>query len=223
VHKKLTKATEALKNYKRKNENSPEKKAVERATEAVTHKDEAIESIIVQVFQLYSNLLMEEARRPWSTILKNKLMFPIERLVWSRTHQKRKKSWSAFVDCMTFHHQTVFQSDTAETQQFYISNGLKNLNRVPIRQFMQRIQQLNGNLDILPCLFYSQCTTKLAKILEPFNDIDLASHILRIVPWHWQGQYELTRAIVPQSVHKLLEVLEHIQRPSRPTRNVKGL
>ena len=65
----LTKATEALENYKGRDENSLEKKAVEKATEAVAREDEAIESIIAQVFQLYSNLLMEEARRPWCKIL----------------------------------------------------------------------------------------------------------------------------------------------------------
>jgi hypothetical protein len=69
----LTKANEALKNYKGEDENSPEHKAVEKATEAVTHKDEAIESIIHQVFQLYSNLLTEEARRHWYKILKEQI------------------------------------------------------------------------------------------------------------------------------------------------------
>ncbi len=43
------------------------KKAVE--SEAVAHKQETIESLITQVFQLYSNLLLEEARRPWMKIL----------------------------------------------------------------------------------------------------------------------------------------------------------
>ena len=47
----------------------PEKKAVQNATEAVAHEQETYESMISQVFQLYSNLLMEEARRPWSKIL----------------------------------------------------------------------------------------------------------------------------------------------------------
>ena len=69
IHK-LTKATEALENHTRRDENLPKKKAVEKATEAVTHEDEDVESIIAQVFQLYSNLLMEEARRPWCKILK---------------------------------------------------------------------------------------------------------------------------------------------------------
>ena len=77
---------------------------------------------------------------------------------------------------------------------------------------MQRIQQLSGYLDLLPSLFYSEHATKLTKVVEPFNDVDLASHILRIVPRHWQDQYKLTGATVPQSVCKLLEVLERIEK-----------
>ena len=55
---------------------SPEHKAVEKATEAITCKDEAIESIINQVFQLHSNLLTEEARRPWCKIIKEQIDVP---------------------------------------------------------------------------------------------------------------------------------------------------
>ena len=44
-----------------------EKKVVKKATEAC--EKETCESLIAQVFQLYSNLLTEEARRPWSKIL----------------------------------------------------------------------------------------------------------------------------------------------------------
>ena len=61
---------------------------------------------------------------------------------------------------------TVFQSDTAETRQFYISNGVKKPNRVPIWQFVQRIKQLNLYWDLLNCLFYSEHATKLAKVVQ---------------------------------------------------------
>ncbi len=116
------------------------------------------------------------------------------------------------MECVTFHLLTVFQSDAAETQHFYISNGLKKPNRVPIRQFMQRIQQLNGYLNLLPCLFYSEHATKLTKVVQAFDDVDLASHILRMVPRNWQDQYKLTVGSVPQSVCKLLEALESIEK-----------
>ena len=77
---------------------------------------------------------------------------------------------------------------------------------------MQRVQQLNGYLHLLPCLFYSERATKLTKEVELFDDADLASHILRMVPKHWQDQYELTGSTVPQSVCKLLKVLERIKK-----------
>ncbi len=104
------------------------------------------------------------------------------------------------MDCVTFHLLPVFRSDVAETQRFYISNGLKKPNRVPIRQFVQRVQQLNGYLNLLPCLFYSKQATKLTKAVQAFDDVDLASHILRMVPRQWQDQYKLTGNTVPQSV-----------------------
>jgi hypothetical protein len=48
--------------------------------------------------------------------------------------------------------------------------------------------------------------------MEPFDDADLASHILRMVPKHWQDQYKLMGGNVPQSVCKLLKVLERIEK-----------
>ena len=67
--KKLTKTIEALEKYMGEDANPPKENAVQKATEASNHADEAVESIANQVFQLYSNLLMEEARRPWWKIL----------------------------------------------------------------------------------------------------------------------------------------------------------
>ena len=56
--------------------------------------------------------------------------------------------------------------------------------------------------------------TILTKVVKPFDDMDLASHILRMVPRHWQDKYKLTGATVPQSVCKLLDTLEHIKKAS---------
>ena len=57
---KLQQATEALANYKGWDENPPKKKVVQNATTAIAHEQETYKSLITQVFQLYSNLLMEE-------------------------------------------------------------------------------------------------------------------------------------------------------------------
>ena len=57
-NQKLAEANEALANYKGRDDSPPEKKAVQKATEAVTCKKETCKSLISQVFQVYSNLLM---------------------------------------------------------------------------------------------------------------------------------------------------------------------
>ena len=116
---------------------------LERGTEAIVHKDEAIKSITAQVFQLFFNLVMEEARRPWCEILGEQIDVSRWNDSFGVEHTKKHKmSWSIFMDCMTLHFLSVFQSEGAETQQFYNSNRLKKPNRVPIRQFVQRIEQL---------------------------------------------------------------------------------
>ncbi len=86
------------------------------------------------MFQLYSNLLSEEARRLWSKILEAKVkVTPWTNLFGVEHNEKQKRSWQSFMDCVTFHLLSVFWSDAAKTQGFYISNGLKKPNRVSIR------------------------------------------------------------------------------------------
>ena len=125
------------------------------------------------------------------------------------------------MECVQIHLQSVFRYDAAETLMFYISNGLKKPNRVPIQDFVQRVERLNRYLTLLPCLYlyYSSKAAKSTKVVGPFDDPDLASHILRMVPQNWQDQYELTGATVPQSVRELLEALEHIEQ-AFPTNKV---
>ena len=65
----MTSAIEVFRNYKGKDESPPKKKAKGKASEAVSCKKETMESLIAQVFKLHSNLLTEEARRPWCNIL----------------------------------------------------------------------------------------------------------------------------------------------------------
>ena len=85
----------------------------------------------------------------------------------------------------------MFRHDVAKMQRFYISNGLKKLNRVSVRDFVQQIQHLDGYFDLLPCLYYSSRVTQSIMIIGPFDDADLASHIIRMVPRTWQDQYKL--------------------------------
>ena len=110
---------EPLANYKGKDENPPEKKAMRNATTAIAHEQETYKSLITQVFQLYSNLVMEETRRPWNKILGEQVeVAPPTNLFIIEHSESRGKMWQSFMDCVTFHLLTVFWSDMAETQHF---------------------------------------------------------------------------------------------------------
>jgi hypothetical protein len=58
--------------------------------------------------------------------------------------------------------------------------------------------------------------------MEPFDDANLASHMLRMVPKHWQDHYKLTGGTVPQSVCKLLEALECIEKAFLTEKECEG-
>jgi hypothetical protein len=149
-------------------------------------------------------------------------MFPLEQLIWSQTGREASQVLAllhglhdlsptlGFPECHSRNPVILHQQWVEEAQQ-----GAD-------QQFMQRVQQLNGYLDLLPCLFYSERVTKLTKVVEPFDDPYLVIHILRMFPRNWQDQYKLTEATVPQSVRKLLEALEHIEKAFPTKKEHKG-
>jgi hypothetical protein len=209
----MTAATEATEKDKGTDENPPSLKALNKATAAKECTGETVVSAIQEMFMQYSTLLSEEAHCPWNKILREQIDCEPWTDVFGVQHlNKRPASWNSFTECIQLHLQTVFRTDTAEAQRFYISNWLKKPNRVSIQDFVQRIQRLYGYLDLLPCLYYSSKANKSMKVVGSFVDMDLASHILWMVPRNWQDQYELSGLLVPQSVRKLLDVLERIEK-----------
>jgi len=142
-----------------------------------------VEHIASQIFQLYSNFLSEETMQPWSKILAKQIdSSPWKDLRGIVHNSPRSTMWDSFQECVTFHMLTMFRNDAAEVQRYYISNCLKKPNRVPIRQFVQRVQQLNDYLELLPCLYQSNRATKTTKKVGPIDDADLVGHILCLCP-----------------------------------------
>ncbi len=61
--------------------------------------------------------------------------------------EKAGKTSTSFLECVTFHLQSVFCPNAAEAVRFYIPKPLKKPNRVPIWQFFARVEQLNSYLE----------------------------------------------------------------------------
>ena len=85
----------------------------------------------MQVFQLYENLLTDEAHQPWEKIMK----VQTDTILWDALHGEvhEKKVEKPFL--LGLHNMTPPGHDAAKTLKFYITNTLKKPNRVPICQF----------------------------------------------------------------------------------------
>ena len=104
----------------------------------------------------------------------------------------------------------MFRFDANEALKYYITNTLKKPNRVSIRQFFVRVEQLNSYLERLPCLFYSPKANSTTKEILPLDDADLATHLLLMCPARWQAQYNLSENTTLVSTRALLLMLENI-------------
>jgi hypothetical protein len=70
----------------------------------------------------------------------------------------RGLSRESFDDYVMFHLLTVFLNNAAEQEKYYLSNMLKKLQRVGVRQFIQRIEHSTPTLRSCPAGTTGQAT-----------------------------------------------------------------
>eukprot|EP00804_Cyclotella_cryptica_P007310 CCRYP_002540-RA/>CCRYP_002540-RA protein AED:0.40 eAED:0.74 QI:0/0/0/1/1/1/3/0/281 len=134
-------------------------------------------------FELYGNLLSDEARQPWEKIIKAQVTrAPWEDIKGVPHTETPTKTWDSFHEspCSTCCRCSV-------------------------------MTRLNSYLETLPCLYYSPKANQATKKVLPLDDADLATHLLRMCPAKWQTQYDLTENTTPVSTRALLLVLENIE------------
>eukprot|EP00804_Cyclotella_cryptica_P024097 CCRYP_007319-RA/>CCRYP_007319-RA protein AED:0.32 eAED:0.32 QI:0/-1/0/1/-1/1/1/0/199 len=168
--------------------------------------------LALDVFQLYANLLTEEAHQPWDLIVKEQAeSTPFHDIFRVERKKSLGKTSKPFRRCQLLHLQSCFAHDTGKNLRFYISNCLKKPNKVWMRQFVQRVMQLNNSVEDLPCLYYSPSTSTMSQQVYSFTDAELACHILRMCLLKWQDQYHLLEKCYPKGVKPLLLILERIE------------
>ncbi len=112
-----------------------------------------------------------------------------------------------------FHLLTVFPNNTAEQERYYITNVLRKLQRISIRQFVQREEQLNSYISQLLCWYYSpSAKAGTIPMNVAFPEADLASHVLWMCPHTWQDQFNFhEKGLNPIDMRLLLQCLEAIE------------
>ncbi len=174
-----------------------------------------------KMIQFYANLLSLDAKYSWNKI------------VWEQTEADlfkdlqgvsrkgpRGLTRESFNNCVMFYLLIVFLNNAAEQKNYYLSNVLKKPQRVGVRQFVQRVEQLNAYDVQLPCWYYSPSyVTGMTPANVLFTKADLASHIFWMCLHQWQDQYNLQEkgmtSIDMRSLQASLKAIEHVCTPEK--------
>jgi hypothetical protein len=115
---------------------------------------------------------------------------------------------------MILHLITVFPTNVAEQERYYITSMLKKPQRISVHQFLQHVEQLNSYITQLPCWFYSpSAKSSMIPMNAPFTEADLANCILRICPLMWQDHFNLhDKGMTPIDMDLLLMSLEAVEQ-----------
>eukprot|EP00804_Cyclotella_cryptica_P028302 CCRYP_013174-RA/>CCRYP_013174-RA protein AED:0.56 eAED:0.62 QI:0/0/0/1/1/1/2/0/269 len=152
--------------------------------ERKTAESLSLKANIIALRTKMTNLaLTEEARQHWDLIVKEqKESSPFHDIFGVKRKKSPGKTSKSFRRCQLLHLQSCFAHDAGKNLKFYISNRLKKPNKVRVRQFVQRMMQLNNYVEDLPCLYYSLSTSTLIQQVFSYTDMELACQILRMCP-----------------------------------------
>lgn len=198
---------------------------IEEAKEAEANREVAAQNF----FSMYANTFSIEARAIWDKIVSEQ----IGTASWTDLKGRKRttvraKTEISFRECTVHHLRTVFKEDAAEQQKLYLSNTVRKPQRVSIRAFFTRVEQLNGYIKYLPTVHDSRQAAATSKPAAPYDEAELAGMLLRMCPDTWQDHYATTQQVVPQDSRKLLLVLENIEKlcattyAPKPTITVNG-
>jgi hypothetical protein len=128
----------------------------EKATHAKETAKLQKDAAATKMFQFYANLLSSNVKYAWNKIVWEQTKEdPYKDLKGVSKKGPRGLTRESFKECIMFHLLTVFPNNTAEQEKYYLPNMLKKPQWVSVRQFVQRIEQLNAYIAQLPCWYHS--------------------------------------------------------------------
>jgi hypothetical protein len=187
-------------------------KSLELAIQAVMEAELYLLKRGKAFFGFYETMLGEGPRVRWARIVDSQIgVMPWTDLQGVVNNVEREYSAQSFRDCVKFHLLTVFSTDAAEHQKYYISHCLKKPRKISWRFFCNRIEQLNSYIPYLPGLINSPQGANM-KIATALDEPELSQLLLRLAPQSQQDQYELVKGIIPVNLCLTLDTLVTLEK-----------
>jgi hypothetical protein len=166
---------------------------LEKAKQAQRIAKGAMTAAAGKMFLFYLNLLSPESKYTWNKIISKQTEDnPYVNLQGDTLEGPRGMSGQSFHNCVMVHLLIAFPINAAEQEKYYISNVLKKPQRINVRQFVRRVEQLNAYIAQMLCLYYSpyaNASTKPNNV--KFTEAEQGAHVLRMCPLPWQDQYNM--------------------------------
>jgi hypothetical protein len=166
------------------------------------------------MFQFHMNLLCVDTKYVWNKFVKEQMQSdPYMDLQGISKKGLRGPLCKSFDDIVMFHLLTMLPNNTAEHERYYLMNVLMKPRRISVRQFVQRMEQLNAYITQLQCWFYSP-SVKLNRTPAnvPFTKADLVSHVFWMCPLTWQYQFNPhKKGKTPVEMYSLLVSLKALE------------
>ena len=106
---------------------------------------------IVKAYKLSWVYFVVKARTQWDMVISEMHGKDPWVAVNGTSHKgPRMKTWTSFLDCIEIHRLTNFPCDAAELQCYYMQQGTKKPQCIPVCSFMARMGHLNDYLAHLP-------------------------------------------------------------------------
>ncbi len=152
---------------------------LEKAKQAQRTAKGAMTAAASKMFTFYSNLLSPESKYSWNKIIGKQMESdPYINLQGDSLEGPRRMSHNLLNDCIMFHLLTAFPINAAEQEKYYISNVLKKPQRINIRQFVWRVEQLNAYIAQMLCFYNSPNENANTKPKNaPFTEAELGAHV----------------------------------------------
>jgi hypothetical protein len=187
---------------------------LEKAKQAQRIAKGAMTIAASKMFSFFLNLLSPESKYTLNKIISEQTESnPYANLQGDTLEGPRGMLRQSFYDCVMFHLLTAFPINATEQEKYYITNVLKKPQRVNVRQFVRRVEQLNAYIAQMPCFYYSPNANASTKPENfPFPEDELGAHVLHMCPLAWQHQYNLNqKGMTPMDMRTLLTLLEAIK------------
>jgi hypothetical protein len=127
---------------------------LKKAKEAAENTKVKAESAAKDMFKFYPNLLSVDAKYVWNKVVQEQTQSDLYKDLQGVSKKgTRGPSRKSFDDCVMLHLLTVFLSNAAEQEWYYLTNVLKKPQCISMYQFVQHLEQLNAYMTQRPCWF----------------------------------------------------------------------